>query len=247
MKLLKFFAIVFFLAGLGTFNLAQSGTLNQKAGFSLTLPDGWVEIPKETLVQYEDTLAELAPNAQKQHFDYGFQMDGSKGWFTYPYVLIQVGNNGRIPADRFEKLPPISAEKMNDLKDKLSTVMSHIEIGKLVYDSENRMMWMRIELNVRDVGPVAGLSAIIPTEKGTIQVNAYCLKEDYPTYEPVFRSLAKSMILDADLAYKTKWSDGLPSVLRRINWEQVGQSALIGGIIGGIAFLMRRKKRKNIP
>jgi len=220
----------------------------QKNGFSISLPDGWVEIPRGAIDSYEKTVAELAPNAPAQHYDCGFQLESGKNWFEYPYVLIQVKNIGRIPESQLEKLEGVSLQKtLDDQKDRLSTIMSGAQAGKMIYDRQNRMIWMRMEFNVRDVGPVTGICGMIPTEKGFIQVNGYCAKNIYSRYEQILRAIATSMTPDPALIYKPKWSDSLPAVVTGIDWGRIAGKALAGAVVGGIIALIvgfiRKKKR----
>ena len=60
-------------------SIASSSELRKK-GFSISLPDGWVEIPRDVIDSSEKEIARIAPNANAQHYDYGFQLDSSKNW-----------------------------------------------------------------------------------------------------------------------------------------------------------------------
>jgi len=185
-----------------------SGSELHKNGFSITLPDGWVEMHRDVIDAYQEELARLASNAPPQHYDYGFQLGSSKNWFEYPYILVQLKNTGRIPESQLEKLERYSVQETLDKHKKgLSSIMSDIEVGKIIYDKQTKMIWMRIESNVVNIGPISGLSGMVPTEKGFIQVMGYSLRENYSTYEPIFQSVALSISPEAGLAYRPKWSD----------------------------------------
>lgn len=124
--------------------------------------------------------------------------------------------------------------------------MSDIQTGKMVYDKQTKMFWMRIEANIQNMGPISGISGMIPTENGLIQVIGYSHREDYPTYEAIFQSVALSVSPESWLAYKPKWSDKLPSAVTGIDWEKVAGKAVAGAIIGGIiALLAALRKKKN--
>ncbi len=125
------------------------------------------------------------------------------------------------------------------------TVISNIQAGKMIYDNKNKMIWMRLEANVQDIGPIIGISGMILTEKGSIHANAYSRKEDFSTYEPVFRSIATSVTPAPELVYKPKWSDSLPVAARSFNWGKVAGKAITGAIIGGIIALIAGFIRKN--
>lgn len=231
------------------FSIANGGE-QQKNGFSISLPDGWIEIARDVIDVYEKEIAKLAPNEPVLHYDYGFQLDGSKNWFEYPYILVQVKNIGRIPESQLKKLEGYPVQKSLDKHRKgFSSIMSDIQVGKMVYDKQTKMIWMRIESNVVDIGPISCISGMVPTEKGYIQVSGYSLRNDYPTYESTFRSVAMSVKPESGLVYEPKRSDSLPSVVSGIDWGKVAGKVIAGAVIGGIAALIvgttRRKKKDS--
>ena len=106
---------------------------------------------------------------------------------------------------------------------------------------------MRVEADVKEIGPISGISGMILTEKGLIQVNAYSIKEDYATYEPVFRSIVKSVTPAPEVAYKSRWFDSLPVSFTEMDWKKAGNKAVGGAIIAGIIALIVGiiRKRSN--
>ena len=237
--------LVFFLIMFSAVSIIQADEY-QKNEFSISLPSGWIEMPRDIIDSYEKALSKAAPDFPLQHYDYGFQRISSKNWFEYPYILIQVKNTGRIPENELKKLDQISVQKDIDVqKEQVKSLMSEIQTGKMVFDQQNRIIWMRIEGNVANIGPIAGLTSMIPTEKGIIQVNGYSLKSEYPEYDPIFRSIALSTAPVPNLLYKAKWSDNVPSAIRGINWAKVAGKTILWGMIGGVIGLMTYRRRKK--
>ncbi|MEI6811013.1 MAG: hypothetical protein WCK60_03140 [Candidatus Nomurabacteria bacterium] len=249
MEIKRIGILLFFIVMVTISSVAYGASNIQKNGYVISIPDGWIEIPTDIIEKYEKMLSDLAPNAKKQHYDCGFQLDSKKNWFEYPYVLMQVNNLGRIPENQLEKLQGFSMQKsldnFEDQNKKLNTVISNIQAGKMIYDNKNKMIWMRLEANMQDIGPIIGISGMILTEKGSIHANAYCKKEDFSTYEPVFRSIATSVTPAPELVYKPKWSDSLPVVARSFNWGKVVGKAITGAIIAGIIALIAGFIRKT--
>jgi hypothetical protein len=222
----------------------------QKDAFSITLPDGWVEIPRDILDAYQKEAAKAVTNAGQVNYDFGFQLDSGENWLTYPYILIQVKNTGRIPENQLKEFESVSVQKeMNKMEDKVSSLLSDLQAGKTVYDQENKIIWMRIDVNAANVGPVVGIIAIVPTQTGAIQVNAYCTKADFPKYEPLFRSAVISTTPAPKLAYKMSGGDSAVNVVRRIDWGKVLQRGMlwsvIGGLIGGLSYVRKKKAGKG--
>lgn len=248
MKIIKQRYIIAFVTLVCLLTTVQADQLHKKGVFSISVPDGWVEMPTDVIDAYEKEIAKLAPNAPAQHYDYGFQSGNTENWFEYPYILIQVKNMGRIPESQIEKLEGYSIqEDLNRQKKDLSPVMSDIQAGKMYYDKAARIIWLRIESNVVGIGQISGLSGMIPTEKGFIQVGGYSLKGDYSTYEPVFRASAMSVTPNSELVYKPRWSDSLPPAVSGIDWGKVAGKAIVGAIVGGLIALfagLRRKKKE---
>ena len=242
-KLVTYVLLIVMFAGVST----ASDSELKKNGFSISLPDGWVEMPIDVIDAYEKEIGRLAPNAAAQHYDYGFQLGSSKNWFEYPYILVQIKNTGRIPESQLETLEGYNVqESLDKHKKELSSIMSDIQAGKMVYDKQTKMIWIRIESNVANIGPIAGISGMVPTEKGFIQAIGYCLRENYPTYEAIFQSVALSVSPEPGLAYKPKWSDSLPPAVTGIDWGKVAGKAIAGAIIGGIiAMIAALRKKKN--
>lgn len=242
-KLITYVLLIVTFAGVSI----ASGSELQKNGFSISLPDGWVEMPRDVIDAYEKEIAGVAPNVPTQHYDYGFQLGSSKHWFEYPYILVQMKNTGRIPESQLVKLEGYPVQQTLDKHKKgMSSIMSDIQVGKMIYDRQTKMIWMQIESNVTNIGPMSGISGMIPTEKGFIQVVGYSLRENYPTYEAIFQSVALSVSPEPKLAYKPKWSDSLPPAITGIDWGKVAGKTMAGVIIGGIIVLIAvLRKRKN--
>ncbi len=229
----------------------QAIDLHQMTDFSISLPDEWVEIPRDVIDTYEEEISNLAPNAPIQHYDYGFQLGSTDKWFEYPYILIQVNKMGRIPESQIEKLEKYSLQESFDEKNNnLSSIMSDIKVGKMYYDNEAKIIWLRIESNVVDVGHISGLAGMIPSEKGFFQVSGYSLKDDYSTYEPIFRAITVSVVPSIELVYNPRWTNSLPPVVSSIDWNKVLGEGIVGAITGVFLALIVGvfswiKKKKN--
>jgi len=75
-------------------------SLNQ---FSIYVPNNWDEIPQDILQEYVKAVSEQFPNLPKQSYEYAFQLKSAKNWLEYPYILIQVKNEGRISSKELKK------------------------------------------------------------------------------------------------------------------------------------------------
>lgn len=219
-----------------------------KPEFTLILPDGWVEVPQDVLTDVNEELRRQAPGSSAR-YSYAFQPAGAKNWLDYPYVLVQISNIGRPSESQLKALPRIDTNQaFGRTAAELKSFMSNTKLGQMQYDPVARVAWMTSESDVVDVGRVQGLSAVLPTEKGTLQLHGYALEASFPAFLPTFRQIVQSAVLSPSLAYKPRVTDNVP-LLNRIDWAGVGEKALAGGIagafIGLIAFLARKKRQPD--
>jgi hypothetical protein len=180
----------------------NSGVRYEKGSFSITLPVDWTEIPQNELREYEQRMHKLAPKAPIQTYTYGFQLAPSGNWFAFPYVLIKVNKKGAFSASDLSKLARYPTDSLlHALRDPLSTFTSVFDVGKMYYDKKSGIIWMKISATVNGVGPVTGLSGLVLTSQGYIQVNGSALTKDFQKYAPIFHSITTSISLSPNLAY----------------------------------------------
>lgn len=213
------------------YTLPSNSNELKKEAFSIMIPEDWLEMPRKAINDYLKNLAALAPDVPVQSYDYGFQSKFTDDWFEYPYILIQINNKGRISALELEKLEDIPVQKSIDAhKKKLNTILSDVELQKMVYDKNAGIVWMRIELDVVKSGPVSGLVGMIPTEKGFINVIGYSNREEYPDYEPIFQTIAMTVAPAPDLVYQTRMWEKLWLFVSHMDRQDKNASMITGGL-----------------
>ncbi len=209
---------------------ARADLIIDKPQFSIALPDGWVEIPKPALDRLHRELQAQAPAVEAPRYDYGFQADDDGEGITYPYLLVQLRSTGRIPQREFRSLPQL------DLNQAPATDAAHFgpllkeaSIGPLQFDPAGRVLWQQSRSDVVGVGPVRGLTGMIPTQQGLIAIHAYARESDFPDWAPRFQELVRTVQVSPDLAYR--WDAPDPWGWR-IDWRQLGINAVIGVLVG---------------
>ena len=219
-----------------------AGTINfQKDGFSLTFPPGWIAIPSEVITQAQLEMAKAAPNAPKPQYDYGFQFGSKEQWFTYPYILIQIKRTGRVPESQLEKLDKYDSTETSQKLQKLAgKIMTEVEIGKMRYDPATRVIWVNTGSNVAELGRVSGISAIMPTEFGIVQLMGYAKEREFMGFLSNFHEIVRSASFADGVKYQPQMSDRLPQWLRSIKWEDVLMWGLLG--VGFAVFARFRRK-----
>jgi len=238
-------------------NLSAEITLSQvfdtRDDFTIRLPTGWVQIPKDAIDAYLKEIAKLAPQASRRTIDYGFQLDTSSEWFQHPYIVVQVKKSGRIPDSQLKSLPKVEVERaLQRSAKKAESVLdfvSRAEVGKTLYDSAAHILWWQTSAEYADEGKVRILTALILTEQGIIQVMNYALATEFDDYAPLFETIVRNVSISEAIRYKPQITDSIP-IVSGIDWGGVLGKALVGAVIGGIFGLfawMKKKKAANKP
>lgn len=224
---------------------ALANEVLEKGDFSITLPNGWVEIPRDELEEYSKAVSQQAPDAPPQHYAYGFQADGASRWLSYPYILIQEDESGRISPPVLDKLTSYS---MDDIEKKTGDAMKPLidsfETGSVYRDKEHNMLWMELSMQVSGVGQVKALTGFVPTQKGHIRAYGYSPKRTFDKDKQVFFSAFTSLTPSPALQYKP-WAGNDASTTQaqpvrgtssgwHFDWQSVGEKAFVGGLVGGL-------------
>ena len=178
-----------------------------KEDFTLHLPRDWKPIPKDILDKYSQAIAKMAPQAEKQVYDYGFQRSDAPKWFSYPYILVQVKRSGRIPEEQLKALKRIEKamdESFSKTTDSLSAITSNASLGEPVYDPASHILWTRIAIDIKNTGTVRGIIGTILTGEGFVQIACYAKNDDFETYLSIFESVIATTELRADLKYGSR-------------------------------------------
>ena len=209
-----------------------------KDGFSIVLPDGWVEVPNEVLAGAAVRPAELVPGGSAPGFGYGYQRTGSDDRLCFPYILVSVNDAGRIPLRALSRY-----ETLSDAGGPGSDVL----VDKPVYDEVHHVLWSMRSIPVDGGGAVKALVAAVLIETGYIQCEGYATAGMFDAYAQQYRAIFAAVVVDEQIAYQPCWSDGLP-LIGGVEFSTLFAAALNGAVAGGIiwfAMTLRRKKRNR--
>ena len=131
----------------------------------MTIPDGWVEIPRNFLNKAEAEMYKVAPS-QNAHYDYGFQSSDFRNGITYPYILIRIRTTGKISESELERINSYDPLLNDKQASQMSSLVSNLHFGRPIYDKENKIIWDRVDSYVNGVGKVYCLSGLFPSELG---------------------------------------------------------------------------------
>lgn len=232
-----------FMLGIHGVSLA-AGTEKQytSEGFSLTLPENWGEVPYNVLKEYEKTLNEtIAKGGSEQFYAHAFQLKSAKKTFEYPYVLIQIRKDGKIPQSKLEKIKTFNFNKTNEeIENKSQHIISQINIDEPVYDSQARIIWIKGTAVVQGKNMLI-ISAVIPTESGVIQVTYSTIEAENAKYEQDFMAIVKSIKVSDDEQYKMNWY----SLFTRKMITDFILFTLVSIVVGVILKVRKRKTKEK--
>jgi len=221
---------------------AFAGTI-KKPEVTVQLPEGWVEVPASVLQQFFDEMQRQAPNAQIPRYSYAFQSKQGPPWLDYPYVLVKVTATTRPTESELQSLPTVDLnDKVRDKRDDWSNVMKDSSLGKMRYDKAANVVWITSKSTVVNIGEVSGISGVIPTENGFVELHAYAKTADFPQHFPTFEKIITDAKIAPLLQYQPRWTDKLPAPIRRFDWKEMGFLVAIGALIGVFIAIYRRKR-----
>jgi hypothetical protein len=250
-------SIYIIIALLGTQNICLANELTQQVktpdGFTINLPSEWMTIPKTVVDAFNESITEMVPKAEKQMYDYAFQLSEAKGWFEFPNILIHVENTGRIPEGQLKSIKQIQQtldEGVKKVQDTMSTLLSYVKLGETVYEPSSHILWMKMTMKVNNefeenkAFTVKGLSGMLLTEKGLIYIICYAKAEDFSVYAPVFEKIVRNTVVADDLKYKPRITDS-NSIFSKIDFGKVLSRGIAFGLLAMVFALIKRKSSKD--
>jgi hypothetical protein len=207
--------------------------------FEAQVPVGWYPI-QQALVDAVDQ--ELERRLTKKPFRYisGYSTS-TEGEMTYPYVLFQITEAPMNRTSEAELIRSFNAETWEGevlaQTEVLSDVMSDVEL-EASWDATRRRMIMPVAAEVPGVGPIRGVAVARVGSHGLVQINCYTQASAFDAAMPVFQEWIDGVRIED--AYQ--WHPGSEGP---IDWEQVGWTALVGGIVGGLGALILGRLRRS--
>ncbi|WP_156180919.1 hypothetical protein [Desulfovibrio sp. TomC] len=213
--------------------------------FSITLPPGWISVPADVIKSTEDEIIARTNKPSIPRNNYAFQQKDTNRWFSYPYILINISNPGRIQEAKLQKISEQSFKNHYDKEEKeMNGLVSDFREGRKYYDKNQKILWVFSKANIPAVGSVSIVEGIIPTNTGYIKIFCYAVDEHAILYQPIFQSIISSVIPSEEFAYRTTIYDILPAFIVDINWgEAIGKAiawSLLGGVLGFFGYRRNR-------
>ena len=124
-------------------------TFNAGSDYQISLPNNWVEIPREVLDQYQRVMSELS--GTRKTYDYGYQLSPIKKWLQYPYILVSVVRTGKIAESEFKNYKRIESgfqKSISEFEQSAGHISSSTSHGETVYDPGIHTVWTVLSTNI---------------------------------------------------------------------------------------------------
>lgn len=176
--------------------------------YSFDLPDNWIEIPYDKVIEAQRIIVDQSENQDKLSeiiFDAGFQKyQESEYYFTYPYLLTRT-MKGSQPSEKELREFIGATGGYQEITEKYFPnieVIADSNLNHSFYSVEENRGYSTVVTNYPGIGEVVLLMVIIPGHEGIVLLQFYCLKDDYENAMPSFEYIANSFIFDKGYKYK---------------------------------------------
>ena len=221
--------------------------------YTLTVPDGWEEIPKAIIDKaVSNAMSQSSDKADFVDFDTGFHLK-NKDYFEYPYILIQNHEINTPSYNQIEK--DLSISEMLDEFEKTSreyeNLLSNASVKKPYLDKARNMVFMNAEADVQGIGEIKLLTTICLGRERAIRIFFYSPESEYLQNLPIFMSILDSFNYDQGYEYSESKAGNNYS---KSIWDGALRKGIIGLILGAffsillgsrVFFKSRSKKDRN--
>jgi hypothetical protein len=185
---------------------ASAGDVVKKTEFTMTLPDGWVEVPRDAMTPFNANIVHAMPNmprARVPQYRYGFQPKAAAHWLAeFPYLVVRINTARRIPESEFQQMESVDLNKeMRKHKDELPSFMAKMALGRPLYDPSSHTVWIAGDVPGPDNEPIRALSAMIATKDGFVQLSAYAPKAQFASYYAALHRAMASVVIPPEMRY----------------------------------------------
>ena len=200
------------LWGLLSLPSSASAEVIQKPEFSLTLPDGWEEIPKEKLEVF-NLLAASNRLGRGKHEPYEcvFQLDPREPGTSSSYVMVRWLDKGkRISHQQLRSWPKVDISKVvNDKRILRGETVLDAGRGRFRFDEASHTLWLDGNFGPESMDKRRKESAAIPTEIGLLSVEGEFISGDASAHRLAYHQIVKSVVISPEIAYRARKSDDL--------------------------------------
>ena len=201
---------VFFFAGSG-FTSAGPTYRSSANDYSVTFPDGWVQIPQDELNQMYSRLRSSQGVAYQ--WETAYQSQAGPPWFNYPYVILQVVNypGGGQPSEQ-ELAQVVKAQSGLDINkaihdsgsDVARELVSGASQGISSWNEDTHTLRQTLQINVQGIGPIEAKTTGHFGRRALVSVMCYSSASSAQANQPAFAQINNSFQFDPGAGYDAR-------------------------------------------
>jgi len=204
-------------------------------GFSFELPQGWVQIPDQVIKKQLEQIARDMPQAEKIHYDLGFQKEPGGKWFAYPYLLVEIKETGGFDPHELAGLNKTSPDQV---KAGGPGPAFSLPPGGMVFDPAKEVVWFKSNSTLPGAQEVVGVSGFFLTKLGAIAVSCYQFKSEFAASQDEFDRILDSVVVAQ--SFKPSTPPGEEFSFRQTDWIKITlRVALALALLSGGFLLFR--------
>jgi hypothetical protein len=228
-------------------------------GYSISLPDGWVQIPDDK-VQKVFAAVYSSPHSSSCRWDAAFQRQGYPDGFNYPYVIVSVfpyaGGRESDNAEIAALLKEISGTDIDKAAQsegnpQVANLLSNGSVGQAQWDDNEKTVRLPLQMKVASAVTVKAIMTGRFGRRALICVVCYATDADFGVRRATFRQISDSFQFDPG----SKYDDGvnaLTSQTARLSngiFDGTGNvllrtalGAVMGSAVGAIGWMWKALK-----
>ena len=176
--------------------LSAPTVIQPDPSFQMVVADGWELIDSESMSIFNG----MKGRSGRQYYNLGMRRIKSKHTFDYPYVLVQIKNDGKHPtSEEIKALREASSFDLFD-KNKYETLIKNV----FYFDPFQNSVFMVMEKKDYDGSPLYSINVSHLTKNGRISVICYYKKSQIKKYISDLGFMAATVLIDSQYKYKAK-------------------------------------------
>ena len=176
----------------------EAQSFNYGDGFAIRLPDGWSEIPRSLLDEYQQAVHASVPSAAGKKISYGFHLRTNTSQIGQPRILVVIERNGCVPDTTIrDVVKDLNARHLQQkaLDGALmgNSVGLEARAGNVMYDEAKKLLWIRNAMRSDNVENITGINATYFTENGTVAILASARTEEFDALATILEEAIRSV------------------------------------------------------
>jgi hypothetical protein len=233
------------------------------AGFTITVPDGWVQIPNDLFLQKIAFFASET-DSNPPHWLAAYQQK-SDDWFRYPMLLVgKMSYPGDVQpsdariAEQVNKL--LGVDIYQHMKEHHSQLFSKVVLGASVesaeWDGAQHAVHVVTNTNVASWGLVKGYITVFLGKRSMVVVDCSDTDDHFAASLPMFRKVSDSARFDPGFAYDPTLSAGSETygdlhssepLIALGGWTWTALAVAFVGMLIGLIRVKSRSGRNQLP